>query len=46
MKDKSSENVMQAYLSNIFAHKGGSIAILSDYETELETLHRMRSVSK
>ena len=33
MKEKSAENVVQAYLSGIFAHKGGSIAILSDNGT-------------
>ena len=32
MKEKSAENV-QAYLSVIFTHKGGSIAILSDNGT-------------
>ena len=30
MMEKSTENAIQAYLSGIFAHKGGSIAILSD----------------
>ena len=30
MKEMSVENFMQAYLSGIFAHKGGSIAILGD----------------
>ena len=30
MKEKSVENVVQAYLSGIFAHKGDSIAIPSD----------------
>ena len=34
MKEKSAENVMQAYLSNIFAHKAGSKATLSDNRTE------------
>ena len=27
---QSAENIVQAYLSGIFAHKGGSIAMLSD----------------
>ena len=36
MKEKSAENVMQAYLSNIFVHKGGNIAILSDNRTEFK----------
>ena len=36
MEEKSAENVMQAYLSGIFAHKGGSTAILSDDKTELK----------
>ena len=36
MKEKSAENVVQAYLSNIVAHKGGSIAILSDTGTEFK----------
>ena len=35
MKEKSAENV-QAYPSNIFAHKGGSIAILGDNGTEFK----------
>ena len=30
MKEKSAGNVMQSYLSGIFAHKGGSITILSE----------------
>ena len=36
MKEKSAENVAQAYLSGILAHKGGSVAILSDNSTELK----------
>ena len=28
MKEKSAENVVQAYLSSILANKGGSVAIL------------------
>ena len=32
MKEKSAENVLQAYLSGILAHKDGSITILSDNE--------------
>ena len=31
---KGSKNAVQIYLSGIFAHKGGSIAILSDIGTE------------
>ena len=31
MKEKSFKNVMQAYPSNIFAHKGESIDILSNF---------------
>ena len=33
-KKKSAENLVQADLSGILAHKGGSVAILSDHETE------------
>ena len=36
MKEKSAESVMQAYLSGIFAHKGGSIAILISNGTEFK----------
>ena len=36
MKEKSAENVVQAYLSGILASKGGSIAILSENETEFK----------
>ena len=36
MKEKSAENVIQAYLSGILAHIGGSIAILSDSRNELK----------
>ena len=36
MKEKSVENVVQAYLSGILTHKGGSVAILSDNGTELK----------
>ena len=36
IKEKSTENIVQAYLSGIFDHKGGSIAILSDNGTELK----------
>ena len=35
MNEKSAENVVQAYLSGIFTHKGGSIAVLSDNGTDL-----------
>ena len=36
IKEKSAENVMQAYLSGISVHKGGSIAILRDNGTEFK----------
>ena len=36
VRDKSAENVIQAYLSRIFAYKEGSIAILTDDGTELK----------
>ena len=36
MKEKSAENVIQAYLSGILAHKDGRVAILSDNITELK----------
>ena len=32
MKERSTKNVMQAYLSNIFAHKRASIGILGDFK--------------
>ena len=35
-KEKSADNVVQAYLSGIFTHKGGSIAILSANSTGLK----------
>ena len=35
-KEESAENVVQAYLSGIFPHKGGSIAVLSDNGTEFK----------
>ena len=34
---KSAENIVQAYLPGIFAHKGGSVAILSDNGTEFKS---------
>ena len=34
MKENCAENVVQAHLSGILAHKGGSVAILSDSGTE------------
>ena len=34
MKEKSAENVVQSYLSNSLAHKGGSVAMLSNNGTE------------
>ena len=37
MKEKSAENGVQAYLSGIFAHKGGSIAIFSDNGAEFKS---------
>ena len=36
MKEKSAENVVQAYLSGILAQKGGSVAILNDNGTEFK----------
>ena len=36
MKDKSAENVIQAPLSGVLAHKCGSAAILSDNGTEFK----------
>ena len=36
MKKTSAENIVQAYLSCILAHKGGSVAILSDNGTEFK----------
>ena len=36
MKEKSAENVLQAYISGILAHKGQSVAILSDNGTEFK----------
>ena len=36
MKEKSAENVVQAYLSGILVHKGRSVAILSDNGTEFK----------
>ena len=36
VKEKSAENVVQAYLSGIFAHRGGSIFIVSDTGTEFK----------
>ena len=38
MKEKSAENIVLAYLSGIFAHKGDSIAILSDNRTEFKNM--------
>ena len=36
MEEKSAENVVQAYLSGILAHKGRSVAILSDNCTDFK----------
>ena len=36
MKEKSAENVVQAYLLGILADKGGSVTILSDNGTEFK----------
>ena len=36
MKEILAENVVQAYLSGILAHKGGNVAILSDNGTEFK----------
>ena len=35
---KSAENVAQAYLSGILAHKGGSVAILNDNGTQFKNI--------
>ena len=42
MKEQSAENVVQASLSGILAHKGGSVAILSDNGTSFKdnVLHK------
>ena len=42
---KSAKHFMQAYVSGIFADKGGSIAILSENGTEVKTLHSVRNVT-
>ena len=34
IKEKSTVNIAQVYLSGILAHIGGSVAILSDNETQ------------
>ena len=36
IKERSAENVVQAYLSGILAHKGGTVAILSDDAIEFK----------
>ena len=36
MKERSAKNIIPAYLSGILAHKGGSVAILSNNGTEFE----------
>ena len=36
MMEKSAENVVQAYLSGILAHKAKSVVILSDNGTEFK----------
>ena len=36
LKEKSAENLVQAYLSNILAQKSGTVAILSDNGTEFK----------
>ena len=36
MREKSAENVVQAYLLGILAHKGGSVAVLNDNGTEFK----------
>ena len=36
MKEKASENVVQAFLSGILAHKDGSVVIFSDNRTEIK----------
>ena len=37
MKEKAAENVVQAYLSGILAHKSRSVVILSDNGTEFKS---------
>ena len=44
VKDESAENVIQAYLSGILAHRRGSVAILSDNATEFKTKFLMKHV--
>ena len=36
MKEKSAENIVQAYLSGTLAHNGGSATILSENSTEFK----------
>ena len=36
IKENSAENVLQAYLPDILAHKDGSVAILSDNGTKFK----------
>ena len=36
MKEKSAKHLVQAYLSGTIAHKDGSVAILSDNDTEFK----------
>ena len=45
MKEKSAENVVQAFLSGILSHKGGSVAILSDNGKEFKNKVLMRYVT-
>ena len=44
-KDKSAENVVQAYLSGILAQKGGSVAILGGNVTEYVTTYVLKGYS-
>ena len=44
IKERSAENVIQAYLSGILAHKGGSVGILSDNGTEFKIKLLMKQV--
>ena len=37
MKEKSAENVIKTFVSGILAHKGRSVAILSDKGTEFKS---------
>ena len=44
-RSKSTENAVQAYLSGILAHKGRSVATLSDNGTEFKTFSMKHAIS-